>query len=236
MIPFFLHLFGILSLLISVHAVDLTGRLQWNDVCPGLLELGPSKVVLDNGRRSGGVVQDGSFTIHDVPAGTYVLSVLTHDFVFDQLRIDVLQDATVEARPYPPATPLNPPVPNLLPYPLTLTPRTKHNYFVPPDSFNMLGMLKSPMVLMMVFTGVMVLAMPYLMKNMDPEALEDFKEQQAKVAKMQSAVTNGDFKSGFSALLSAGDEVPKEAQPSSTPTGPSKGGSQGNKGRGKKRR
>lgn len=84
---------------------------------------------------------------------------------------------------------------------------------MPPDSFNMLGMLKSPMVLMMVFTGVMVLAMPYLMvcsglvapltainlppqKNMDPEALEDFKDQQAKVAKMQSAVTNGDFKSG----------------------------------------
>ncbi len=29
---------------------------------------------------------------------------------------------------------------------------------------------------------------------MDPESLEDFKEQQAKVAKMQSAVTNGDFK------------------------------------------
>ncbi|KAK0481900.1 hypothetical protein IW261DRAFT_1563186 [Armillaria novae-zelandiae] len=190
MIPFFLHLFGILSLLISVHAVDLTGRLQWNDVFSSWVQ---SKVVLDNGRRSGGVVQDGSFTIHDVPAGTYILSVSTHDFVFDQMSFRM---PTVEARPYPPATPLNPPVPNLLPYPLTLTPRTKHNYFVPPDSFNMLGMLKSPMVLMMVFTGAMVLAMPYLMKNMDPEALEDFKEQQAKVAKMQSAVTNGDFKSG----------------------------------------
>ncbi|KAK0465396.1 uncharacterized protein EV420DRAFT_1475533 [Desarmillaria tabescens] len=235
MIPFSLRLFGILSLLFSVHAVDLTGRVQWNDVCPGLLELGPSKVVLDNGRRSGGVVRDGSFTIHDVPTGTYILSVLTHDFVFDQLRIDVLQDATVEARPYPPGTSLNPPVPNRLSYPLTLTPRTKHKYFVPPDSFNMLGMLKSPMVLMMVFTGVMVLAMPYLMKNMDPESLEDFKEQQAKMAKMQSAMTNGDFKSGFSALLSAGDEAPKETQPSSTPTGSSKG-SQGSKARGKKRR
>lgn len=57
-------------------------------------------------------------------------------------------------------------------------------------------MLKSPMVLMMVFTGGMVLAMPYLMKNMDPESLEEFKEQQAKMAKMQSAITSGDFKSG----------------------------------------
>ncbi|KAG7450334.1 uncharacterized protein BT62DRAFT_1001172 [Guyanagaster necrorhizus] len=235
MIPFILHLLGILSLLFPVHAVDVIGRLQWNDVCPGLLELGPSKVVLDNGRRSGNVVQDGSFTIYDVPTGTYILSVLTHDFVFDQLRIDVLQDAIVEVRPYLPGTPLNPPVPNRLQYPLALTPRTKHKYFVPPDSFNMLGMLKSPMVLMMVFTGAMVLAMPYLMKNMDPEALEEFKEQQAKVAKMQSAMTNGDFKSGFSALLPAGDEAPKETQSSSTSTGTSKG-SQGSKTRGKKRK
>ncbi len=102
----------------------------------------------------------------------------------------------MEARPYMPATPLNPVYPTLLAYPLVLTPRVHHKYFVPPESFNILGMLKSPMVLMMIFTGGMVLAMPYLMKNMDPESLEEFKEQQAKMAKMQSAITSGDFKSG----------------------------------------
>jgi hypothetical protein len=44
-----------------------------------------------------------------------------------------------------------------------MIPRRKNDYFQPPPAFNALGMLKSPMVLMMLAVGVMAFAMPTLM-------------------------------------------------------------------------
>lgn len=66
-----------------MNALDLSGQVVWNDVCPGwhvrlivifhgftilydckdALSLGRAKVALDNGRLSGGVMADGSFTM-----------------------------------------------------------------------------------------------------------------------------------------------------------------------------
>jgi hypothetical protein len=102
-----------------------------------------------------------------VAPGTYLLSVRAHDHVFDQVRVDVPADsdsaALPEMRPYVPGTPLSPPSTVLLPYPITLAARRKNDYFLPPPSFNALALLQSPMVLMMVFGGVMMFAMPMLM-------------------------------------------------------------------------
>lgn len=129
-------------------------------------------------------------------------------------------------------------------YPLVINPRvswkrplagSKGNapaYYVPPESFNLIGMFKNPMMLMMVFAGVMMLSMPYLMKNMDPEALEEITSRQAKMASVQSAMSSGDFKSGFSALL-ADDDAPKAVGASPSSKGSSKAGP--SRGRGRRR-
>ena len=70
-----------------------------------------------------------------------------------------------EVRPYVPGTPLsstaNSPV--TVTYPLSVHPRYKNEYFVPKQSFNIVGMLQSPMIMMMGAVGVMVLALPYMM-------------------------------------------------------------------------
>ncbi|KAJ7456697.1 hypothetical protein FB451DRAFT_1276876 [Mycena latifolia] len=203
----FAVLFALLSLALSIFAVDVTGKLQWNDICPDITSLGSAKVILDAGKYKGNVLRDGAFLIPDVPEGTYILSVVSHDFVFDQLRIDVLE-SSFEARPYSVGTPLNPASPILLPQ-ISLLPRLQHVYFVPIDSFNVLGMLQNPMMLMLLFGGVMVLAMPYLMKNMDPETMKEFQEQQAKMSSMQSAMASGDLKAGFSALMAEEPPAPK---------------------------
>jgi len=88
------------------------------------------------------------------------------------------------------------------------------------------------MMLIMVFTGVMMFAMPYIMKNMDPEMLEEMKDRQAKMASIQSSMQSGDIKSGISALL-AGDEEPKtsgaRAQPGSSGTSQNRKGGNKNK-------
>ncbi|KAK2461779.1 hypothetical protein APHAL10511_006242 [Amanita phalloides] len=161
----------LISALLPVWATNIYGTIRWNDVCPGFEQLEQSKVILDNGLYAGTVTRDGNFVISDVPSGTYVLSVLSHDFLFDQLRIDISSNATLEARPYIAGTPLDPPSQVLLPVPLVLTPRQKNAYFIPPGSFNLLSMFSNPMMLLMVVTACMMLGAPYLLKNMDAETL-----------------------------------------------------------------
>ncbi|KAL0950973.1 hypothetical protein HGRIS_007721 [Hohenbuehelia grisea] len=212
-------LLSLLSFCSAVSAVDLGGSITWNDVCPSFEKLGNSKVVLNDGKIAGGVRKDGSFLLPDIPSGTHLLSVQSHDFIFDQLRIDVINatEPTIEVRPYVPGTPLNPSTAILLPSPITLTARQKLDYFVPHESFNLVGMFQNPMMIMMVLAGVMMLATPYLMKNMDPDAMEDMRASQAKAAQAQNALASGDLKSVFSALMPA-EEPPQPSKPAPAAT------------------
>ena len=82
-----------------------------------------------------------------------------------QLRVDVPPEpeSSPEVRPYAIGTPLNPPSSIKLPYPVKLVPRQRNSYFVPHQSFSIMLILQNPMMLIMVFGGVMMLAMPYMM-------------------------------------------------------------------------
>ncbi|KAI0094689.1 hypothetical protein BDY19DRAFT_988500 [Irpex rosettiformis] len=188
-------------------AIDLKGRIQWNEHCSGLNALGQAKVVLDNGKRYGGITQDGGFTIYNVSSGAYILSVVSHDYAFNQVRVDVLDaDTLPEIRPYTPGTPLSPPAPVMLPYPIILSPVAKLDYFTQQQAFNLIGMFNSPMMLMMLFGGIMVFATPYLMKNMDPEMRKEFEERHAKLSGVQGALQSGDIRAGLSSLMAVADE------------------------------
>ncbi|KAI9062993.1 hypothetical protein FKP32DRAFT_774460 [Trametes sanguinea] len=230
-----LALFALASSCVSALALDLKGRVQWTPQCSSLKELGQAKVVLDNGKMRGGITRDGSFTIPDVPAGTYILSVVSHDHHFDPLRIDVFEsDALPEVRPYFPGTPLSPAAPATLPYPIVLSARGRADYFVPRESFNVLAMFKNPMMMMMLGAGALMLLMPTMMKNMDPEALEEFKERHAKMASIQNSLQSGDLASGFSQLLASGGDEPKAAA-SAPSKGPSSGGAKHRGGKNKRK-
>ncbi|PPQ89591.1 hypothetical protein CVT25_012336, partial [Psilocybe cyanescens] len=191
---------------------DITGKITWNDACPDASTLGQAKASLNEGILTGSINQNGDFTIPDVPQGTYILTIISHDYFFDQLRIDVTNSSSPEVRPYVAGTPMDPPSSIFLPYPIILTPREKYIYFVPPERFNLAGMLANPMMLLMVGGGIMMLAMPYLIKNLDPEALEELKEQQGKMGSIQNAFQSGDFKAGLSSIMAAADQ-PAQATP-----------------------
>jgi len=78
--------------------------------------------------------------------------------------VDVLESSPEpEIRPYIPGTPLNPPSSVLLGYPISLPVREKSDYFIPRESFNLVAMFQNPMMLLMVFGGGLVLAMPYIL-------------------------------------------------------------------------
>jgi hypothetical protein len=65
-------------------------------------------------------------------------------------------------------------------YPITLTAVSPIQYEIQKPPCSLWNMIWSnPMVLMMLFSLVMVVGMPYLMKNMSPEELEEIKKQSA---------------------------------------------------------
>ncbi|KAL5498210.1 hypothetical protein ACEPAH_2340 [Sanghuangporus vaninii] len=200
-------------------ASALEGRVKYNDICPDYAALGHSKVILDDGRYYGSIRRDGSFSIPDVSNGSYILTVVSLDYAFDSLRVDVYPsgESLPDVRPYIPGTPHNPPSTVSLQYPIVLTPRHKANYFVEMQSFNALGMLRNPMVLMMLVTAVLVFGMPYLIKSLDPDIAKELNERQARMVGIQSAVQSGDFRSGISALLAEPESDLSNAQPSPRP-------------------
>ncbi|KAG8850207.1 hypothetical protein FRB91_009276, partial [Serendipita sp. 411] len=207
-------LLALLTWATCATALDIRGEIIQNEQFTiELKSLLATRVILDDGSSlTSAVTRNGHFHIPHVQPGTYILQVLSPQHYFDPLRIDVLPSSDLpEIRPYIPGTPLDPPAMVTLPYPLRLTPKHHLSFFTPEESFNILGMLQSPMVLMMGITGLLVLAVPYLMKNMDPETLKEFQDQQQKMTKMQS---NMDLSSGLSNLLSGGTTSQADADAS----------------------
>ncbi|CAE6428324.1 unnamed protein product [Rhizoctonia solani] len=97
------------------------------------------------------------------------------------VRIDVDND-TVSVHPHVLGTPfeLSAAGPTL-PYPLTLSARSKNVYFIPREGFNLAGMFQNPMMLMMVVTGVMVMFMPKLMDSMGEETKQELQQKQQEM-------------------------------------------------------
>jgi len=142
-----------------------------------------------------------------VDAGTYILSMSSHDYAFDQVRVDIPDSSQQpEIKSYMVGTPLTSLTSVSLSYPVVLTPRHKNKYFKPRESFNLFGMFQNPMMMIMLLTGVMMLAMPYIMTNLDPQTLEELKGHRGQIANLQNSIQNGDIKSGLSALLAAEEE------------------------------
>jgi hypothetical protein len=80
------------------------------------------------------------------------------------LRLDVLETDTLpEVHPYVSGTPLSSPSVVTLPYPIRLSAIQKLDFYTERQGFNLLGMFRNPMMMMMALGGVMVFAMPYIM-------------------------------------------------------------------------
>jgi len=76
--------------------------------------------------------------------------------------IDTSTSEIVHIQPWHPTKLPNDPLKSpSLPYPFVLYGR-QDDYFIPAPGMNLMGLFKSPMVLMMLFSGVMMYAMPKL--------------------------------------------------------------------------
>ncbi|KAF2710936.1 hypothetical protein K504DRAFT_489903 [Pleomassaria siparia CBS 279.74] len=135
-----------------------------------------------------------SFNFANVSAGSYLLMVHCRDYAFHPLRLDVSVEEAVEGsgekRELVKAWQTfignewdnkgeligeggNGVV-------LETRPLGQKYYFQERQGFSPLSFLKSPMILMALFSMVMIFGMPYLMENMDPETRAEFEEMQKK--------------------------------------------------------
>ncbi|EJT47381.1 hypothetical protein A1Q1_03852 [Trichosporon asahii var. asahii CBS 2479] len=98
--------------------------------------------------------------------------------------------ATVHVQTYYPNRQALPTTSGSLAYPLQVTATQKEQYYTSAPSMQILGMLKSPMVLLMIGTTVMAVLLPRITASLenDPEMAKDLAEARKKV----NSVISGD--------------------------------------------
>eukprot|EP00591_Stephanopyxis_turris_P007465 CAMPEP_0195511760 /NCGR_PEP_ID=MMETSP0794_2-20130614/3972_1 /TAXON_ID=515487 /ORGANISM="Stephanopyxis turris, Strain CCMP 815" /LENGTH=229 /DNA_ID=CAMNT_0040639417 /DNA_START=95 /DNA_END=784 /DNA_ORIENTATION=+ len=142
-----------------------------------------TRVTLNNNEYTTYTQSDGSFAFYNVPPGVHLLDVQSLTHLFSHVKIQLLESAMTAGEgpkcieyAYPGAPK------QAIPHPLLLTAHAKYQYFEPRQGFSILSILKNPMLLMMLVSGVLMFMMPKMMENLDPEQ----KEQMQKQMEMQS--------------------------------------------------
>ncbi|KAF2800468.1 hypothetical protein K505DRAFT_412963 [Melanomma pulvis-pyrius CBS 109.77] len=138
------------------------------------------------------LTRGNSFNFFNISAGSYLASVHCRDYAFEPLRLDVSVEEAIEGsgdkkemiRAW--QTFIGNEWDNkgesrgeggngLV---IEARPVVKKYYYQERAGFSPLSFLKSPMILMALFSMVMIFGLPYLMENMDPETRAEFEEMQ----------------------------------------------------------
>ena len=133
--------------------------------------------------------KDGTFALLDVPPGDHTLQIVAIGFSFPPIIVSVDGENNGEV-----VMRYSEDMSTILPKLKTpegttkektiervvVAPVSKVDYFEPSNRVTLLGLLKNPMVLMVLMTVIMAVAVPSLVRNMDPEALEELKKEMGK--------------------------------------------------------
>ncbi|XP_026111268.1 ER membrane protein complex subunit 7-like [Carassius auratus] len=132
-----------------------------------------ARVLLDGDKHVGFIRDDGSFTVSDVPSGSYVLEISSPTYRFQPVRVDISSTGKMRAR-----------VVNYirtsevirLPYPLQMRCVGLHSYFIPRETWVWSDFLMNPMVLMMVLPLLIILLLPKVFNPSDPEMRREMEQ------------------------------------------------------------
>jgi hypothetical protein len=138
----------------------------------GFSKIANTKVVLNGGEQVAFIRTDGSFAFEGVPAGTHLLEVVALGYFFSPVRVDVSSRLPGQIR----ASYIE--GPRRVSDSLVLEPLREENYYEIREPFSMLGLLKSPMGLMIGFMVICVFLLPMLMDSIDPEEMKRLQEAQ----------------------------------------------------------
>ena len=171
-------------MLALVNSFEITGKIDNKNITSLRFEDVKLRLIGNHGfSKLGFVDYTGNFKIYVADPGQYKLEVYHSNFYFEPVLVDVKAESELEGTSKQYTAFLwimNSGSKGVrLLYPLQLEPSHKIKYFDIEEAFNPLVYLKSPMVLMI---GVSLLLM-YMMKAVPKEEMEAYQEQQADTLK-----------------------------------------------------
>uniref|UniRef100_A0A1B6MNE7 ER membrane protein complex subunit 7 beta-sandwich domain-containing protein n=2 Tax=Graphocephala atropunctata TaxID=36148 RepID=A0A1B6MNE7_9HEMI len=123
------------------------------------------------GYHMGFLREDGSFAIHNVPSGSYVVEVISPNYTYEPVRVEINSKGKLRARKvnYIQTSQVVP-----VPYPLKLKPLGPTRYFYTREQWRATDFLFNPMVLMMVLPLLLIMVLPRMMN--DPETRKEMEQ------------------------------------------------------------
>ncbi|GAN07726.1 secreted salivary protein [Mucor ambiguus] len=188
-----MKLFGfyITSLFVAIaSALNIQGKIIPNAVLEDVSKIDSSttRIVLNGAQYTAHIQSNGEFNIPHVQPGSYLLEVQSIEHVYPKIRVDISEENQVQAAYTGLGIDWNQRGYSVV-YPLEIQAKAEAEYFMQRQGFNIMGMFKNPMMLMMGFSAIMMFFMPKMMKslqNMDPEAANEISKSQADAQKMLS--------------------------------------------------
>ncbi|CAD6207342.1 GSCOCG00010179001-RA-CDS [Cotesia congregata] len=128
-------------------------------------------VMANGGEYYGYLREDGTFTISNVPSGSYIVEVVNPNYAYEPVRVEINSKGKFRARKV-----------NLIqtsqviqvPYPLKMRAVTPFRYFQVREQWRVADFLFSPMVLMMILPLLLIMVIPKVMN--DPETRKDLEQ------------------------------------------------------------
>ncbi|XP_057334968.1 ER membrane protein complex subunit 7 [Microplitis mediator] len=138
----------------------------WENANPGWQIM--THVMANGGEYYGFLREDGTFTISNVPSGSYIVEVVNPNYAYEPVRVEINSKGKFRARKV-----------NFIqtsqviqvPYPLKMRPVTPFRYFQIREQWRVADFLFSPMVLMMILPLLLIMLIPKVMN--DPETRKE---------------------------------------------------------------
>jgi len=124
---------------------------------------------------------DGGFTFPDVEQGEYILEAWMPKWTFEPVRVTVHPE---EHKNNPASQLVTAKLmrtdEDIKADPIMIESGFQPTFFIEAKGFDYVSLLKSPMVIMLIISGLMMVAMPMMVNSMSPEELAEFRKMQGE--------------------------------------------------------
>nr|CAD7438177.1 unnamed protein product [Timema bartmani] len=130
-----------------------------------------TRVLVNGGEYLGFLKEDGTFTVNNVPSGSYVVEISNPNYAYEPVRVEINSKGKYRARK---VNYIQPSQVTHVTYPLKFKPLTRFRYFQVREQWRVTDFLFSPMVLMMVLPLLLIMVLPKMMS--DPETRKEMEQ------------------------------------------------------------
>ncbi|XP_068199238.1 endoplasmic reticulum membrane protein complex subunit 7 [Antennarius striatus] len=151
-------------------------KIEGRAIVPGIKTqdwVSTARVQVDGEEYVGFLRTDGSFAVNDVPSGSYVVEVVSPNYRFEPVRVDITSKGKMRTR-----------LVNYIKtsevirqqYPLQIRASGLQTYFMKRETWGWTDFLMNPMVLMMVLPLLIIVLLPKVVNTNDPEMRKEIEQ------------------------------------------------------------